>query len=300
MLLAFIFIHSIQSLNRRDRHRHEEDIVNKVTLLDSKENDDKNYKVLNDDQEVKEKLKPLQENVSNRDENKDNLIPIDKFDEKESDNFCKLNHTRVVDDKCVCEEGYISTDPYLYGCWKCEQTCHQNAICVSPGKCECLLSFKGDGVEVCTENPPTIIHYSPSYCYAGKYCSILVNYSYHTNYSEYSFCRFNDYVVKSEDPDGYSFRCNFPTYFTGKAKFSISFDSNVWSKEDYYVTVIGMPSISLEQVIVLFMLLMLLVALGRVAYLKWRESHKFGQMPKHKTFLKARKQAKAETNAPLV
>ncbi|OHT08619.1 hypothetical protein TRFO_22805 [Tritrichomonas foetus] len=155
-------------------------------------------------------------------------------------NDCPGPNTIRVKGKCKCLKKFPFGDPDIEsGCWKCNDQCDDNAVCVSPGKCQCKEGFDGDGVNKCDLPLPVIYEISPKNVNKNGNQNIHVFYEINNNFTYRKvFCKIGSaysvgtlisvkhvlcYLSRITENDSTAFRV------------SLSFDNETWSKENIFV-----------------------------------------------------------------
>lgn len=150
---------------------------------------------------------------------------------------CKgLNTIRNAKGECDCLPGFPYGDPTnAYGCWKCNDECHTNAQCVSPGKCKCIKGYIGDGVHACDIPVPHVKALNPENV-TRKSESVNVIFETETNFSAFSgFCRIGTTITLGEVISADTIQCQIPPAKQEVLSVAISFDNTTWSTEKHFL-----------------------------------------------------------------
>jgi hypothetical protein len=141
-------------------------------------------------------------------------------------------------DYCVCLSDYPYGSPDdQNGCWRCDQTCHLHATCVSPGRCQCLDNHEGDGVTRCDPIVPQLVALSPTTGYTDIGTWIHISFLYTAKNWEWqknsAVCKFGSYVVPAVNVTDSTLECRAPPHHPATVQIAISIDGTGWSKETF-------------------------------------------------------------------
>ncbi|OHT06920.1 hypothetical protein TRFO_24965 [Tritrichomonas foetus] len=157
----------------------------------------------------------------------------DDFPEDQDIN-CTYPNTFKDDGFCSCIEGFEG-DPYdPNGCYKCMETCGENAECVFPGTCKCMMGYEGNPTKKCEIILPKILNMSTNFSFVEGGTLVTVSYSYNNVGPFSAFCKFGDRYVNAEITNTKQkfITCRAPPKQPQIVNFYISFDGHHWSTED--------------------------------------------------------------------
>ncbi|OHT08251.1 hypothetical protein TRFO_23251 [Tritrichomonas foetus] len=215
-------------------------------------------------------------------------------DDQVSNEPCDRPHTKKdFAGRCVCKKGYMGNDPALTGCWKCNETCHANGFCHSPGVCKCMYGYRGDGVKHCEPIPPSIERISPEICENdGSPCVVNITFAHNFHMSKNAYCSFKGTIVQAVSLQRNVATCIVPDRVYGKAYVRLSFDAKLFSEDKVSIYVKGGGFFDFEHFAVAFMFLVVMATIVRVLYLQYREAMKPGRMNRRLEKLGSRRRKK--------
>jgi hypothetical protein len=123
------------------------------------------------------------------------------------------------------------------GCWACEPDCHMQATCVSPGRCQCLEDYEGDGISRCDVIVPQLVALSPTTAYSDVGTWIHVSFIFAGRNWEWrrnsAACRFGSYIAAAVNVTDSTMECRAPPHHPDTVEVAISIDGTNWSKERF-------------------------------------------------------------------
>lgn len=165
---------------------------------------------------------------------------------------CLFINTVEENGKCVCVPGYWSDDPLRKGCWKCNETCHENAWCQLNGLCRCKKGFAGDGVNDCHFTAPEISDIVPTRC-QERNCIVTITMADNKRVSSQAFCRFDTSIVLADTFDHTAITCRVPRFHRSVVKVAVSLDGIYWSEQEGNLGVV--PVLPAEAIFIIVMII---------------------------------------------
>ena len=150
---------------------------------------------------------------------------------------CIHRNTRYNEEleQCECFPGFPYGDPESKpGCWRCENVCHQNAVCRYPGRCVCPRGYHGDGISRCDKITLNLLNINQTVGKASGNDSVLLKYEYKNGRkTKAMFCRFGSTYVQAESFTESTILCKTPHLMPGTYKVAISYNGDMWSKSNF-------------------------------------------------------------------
>ena len=249
----------------------------------SNQNTEKEDKKENEENENKKEGENNNENNENNPEYDDDIIMDDDYHNddirqnhyifgEDYPNCSDKNTTRDSFGVCVCKEGYLGDPMDENGCYKCDEKCDENAICVYPGVCQCAYGFSGNASVKCYPEIPKILSVSPNKIPLKGGVFINVSFSTNAKIKISGYCKIGKVLVPSKNVDLHNnlMFCLAPPQDSGKYPIFISFDSHFWSNETFTIEY-SQENAFLSIAIIIFVYCLIVLFAGIGIYLLTRK-----------------------------
>jgi hypothetical protein len=198
---------------------------------------------------------------------------------------------------CACLPEYpFGSGEDENGCWKCDETCHAQATCVSPGRCQCLDNYEGDGVSRCDAIVPQLVALSPTTGYSDAGTWVHISFIHTAKNWEWqknsAVCKFGSYAVSAVNVTDSTLECRAPPHHPAIVDVAISMDGNAWSKEKFtFVYRTQFNVLSILPIVLLYAAVILAIATV-IWKLIGRRAEKEAAEEEQQAFLTRRKKSK--------
>jgi hypothetical protein len=138
---------------------------------------------------------------------------------------------------CQCDPSHYYGDPMSErGCWGCNNSCHFEADCIFPGRCQCLQRFKGDGIN-CEKVVPQILGIAPVQAWSDRTTAINIAYLWDVGETadqhSVAFCKLGTETVQSTLVTNDTIVCIARPRLPQVVDVAIMFEGGPWSTDDF-------------------------------------------------------------------